>query len=149
MNGSAEILILEDNPADMKLLLHAIRLHGINAQCSVVRDGEEALDFLFCRGAYAARSRLERPRLTLLDLKVPKVDGFQVLAAIRKDPATRLMPVVVLTSSSQTEDVNRCYELGANSYVQKPVEFEALSEAVRTIAAYWLSFNLPPGEQTA
>lgn len=146
LSRTADVLIMEDNPSDMMLVLHALAEHHQQAKVFVVRDGEAALDYLFCRGQFKERSKLEQPKLVLLDLKVPKMNGFQVLTEVRKNPLTKLIPVVVLTSSNQTQDVVAAYEVGANSYVQKPVDFDALSEVIRELGSYWLGINLaaPP-----
>ena len=143
----ADILIVEDNPSDMKLVLHAMRAQHRNLQVTVVRDGEAALDYLMCRGQFAQLAGAMPPRLVLLDLKIPKINGFQVLAEVRKQPGTRLIPIVVLTSSNQTEDILKAYELGANSYVQKPVDFDALSNVILGLVAYWMGINLVPANQ--
>ncbi len=111
---------------------------------SVVRDGEEALDFLFCRGAFADRSFEHPPKLVLLDLKLPKVDGMEVLKQIKSDPRTKIIPVVIMTSSKEERDLVASYHLGANSYIQKPVDFEQFRETVKTVGLYWLVINQPP-----
>ncbi len=138
-----EILLVEDDPDDVELTLHALRRHGLANRIQTARDGEEALAFFF--GASAAPERgTPSPLLVLLDLKLPKVDGFEVLERLRADERTRTIPVVVLTSSRQERDVARCYDLGANSYIVKPVDFEQFTEAVRTIGLYWLLLNERP-----
>ncbi len=139
-----EILLVEDNPNDVELTLHALRKHNIANNVHVVRDGEEALDFIFCTGAYAARNITERPKVILLDLKLPKVDGHEVLRKIKADPLTRTIPVIVLTSSREDRDVVESYRLGVNSYIRKPVDFEQFTEAVRTLGMYWLLLNEVP-----
>ena len=143
----ADILIVEDNPSDMKLVLHAMRAQYRDLQVIVVRDGEAALDYLLTRGTFAHRLGAAPPKLVLLDLKIPKINGFQVLAEARRHAGTRLIPIVVLTSSNQTEDILQAYELGANSYVQKPVDFDALSDVIGRLAAYWMTTNLAPPNQ--
>lgn len=139
-----EILLVEDNPNDVRLTLHALKKHNVANRVQVVRDGEEALDYLFGTGAFEGRDVMERPRVVLLDLKLPKLDGHEVLQRIRADARTRTIPVVVLTSSSEERDVVRSYDLGASSYIVKPVEFENFSEAVRNLGFYWLLLNQLP-----
>lgn len=139
------ILLVEDNKDDELLLLRALRRSQIANPVVVVRDGVEALDFLFARGAHAGRDPSEQPQLTLLDLNLPRVDGLEVLRHIRADARTRLLPVVVLTSSKEQEDVVQSYSLGANGYVRKPVDFTQFAEAMRTLGLFWLALNeLPP-----
>jgi two-component system response regulator len=139
-----EILLVEDNPNDVELTLHALRKHNLANSIHVVRDGEEALDFLFCRGAYQSRDAGLTPKVVLLDLKLPKVDGLEVLRQIRADERTHPLPVVIMTSSREERDVVAGYKLGINSYIVKPVEFDQFSEAVRQIGCYWLLLNQPP-----
>ncbi len=141
-----EILLVEDNPGDVELTRHALRKHNLGNRIEVVRDGAEALDFIFCIGAYAGRSIEDSPRLILLDLKLPKVDGLEVLQRLKSDPRTRKIPVVVLTSSREERDIVESYQLGANSYIVKPVDFEQFTEAVRQLGLYWLLFNQPPND---
>lgn len=138
-----EILLVEDNPDDAALALRALRKGNVTTKIEHVIDGEQALDFLFCSGGYAGRSPENRPRLILLDLKLPKVDGLEVLQRIKADPATRAIPVVMLTSSREERDLVESYQLGVNSYVVKPVDFEQFSEAVRQLGLYWLLLNQP------
>ncbi len=140
-NQRADILLVEDNPNDVKLTLHAFKTANLANTVHVARDGVEALEFLFCTGLHADRSAEEMPKLVLLDLKLPRLDGHEVLKRIRGDPRTSRMPVVVLTSSSEERDVMRTYELGANSYIIKPVDFEQFTESVRDIGKYWLVIN--------
>lgn len=142
--GDKVILLVEDNPDDVELTLRSLRKHNITNEVVVARDGVEALDWLFGTGAHAERDASEMPTVVLLDLKLPKVDGFQVLKRIRADERTKPLPVVILTSSKEEEDRLNGYELGANSYVQKPVDFERFSEAVRQLGLYWLLLNEPP-----
>jgi len=137
------ILLVEDNPDDEALTLRAFAKNNIGNRIVVVRDGAEALDWLFKRGRHAERGEPE-PQIVLLDLKLPKVDGLEVLRQMRDDPRTRLMPVVILTSSKEESDVLRGYELRANSYIRKPVDFARFVEAVREIGMYWLVLNEPP-----
>lgn len=139
-----EILLVEDNPNDVELTLHTFKKHNLGNRIEVVRDGAEALELIFCTGAYAGRSTEDSPRLILLDLKLPKVDGLEVLRRFKSDPRTRAIPVVVLTSSREERDIVESYQLGANSYIVKPVNFEQFTEAVRQLGLYWLLFNQPP-----
>ena len=139
-----EILLVEDNPNDVKLALHALKKNNIANRIEVVRDGAEALEFAFCTGAYAQRRPDRRPKLILLDLKLPKVSGLQVLERLKSDPRTRTIPVVVLTSSREEPDITTCYNLGVNSYIVKPVDFEQLIGAARQLGFYWLLLNQPP-----
>ncbi len=138
------ILLVEDNPDDVELTLRALRVHNVQNEVAVVRDGAEALDYLFTTGAYASREPGTMPTVILLDLKLPKIDGLEVLRRIRADERTELLPVVILTSSKEEQDVVNGYKLGANSYVQKPVDFTQFSEAVRQLGLYWLLLNEPP-----
>lgn len=138
------ILLVEDNPDDVELTLRALRLHNVQNEVAIVRDGAEALDYLFTTGAYASRDPGTMPTVILLDLKLPKIDGLEVLRRIRADERTELLPVVILTSSREEQDVVSGYKLGANSYVQKPVDFAQFSEAVRQLGLYWLLLNEPP-----
>jgi two-component system, response regulator len=140
------ILLVEDNPDDEELTLRALRKNKIGNRLVVARDGVEALDFLYCTGAYADRDPRDLPQLILLDLKLPKVDGLEVLARIRAEPSTHLLPVVILTSSREEQDLIKGYRLGANSYVRKPVDFIRFSEAVRQLGLYWLVLNEIPSE---
>jgi len=140
------ILLVEDNPDDEALTLRALRKNNIGNQLSVVRDGEEALEFLFCTGAYADRDPRDTPQVILLDLKLPKVDGLEVLRQIRAEESTRLFPVVILTSSTEEQDMIRGYSLGANSYVRKPVDFNEFVDAVRQLGLYWLVLNEVPSK---
>ncbi len=137
------ILLVEDNPDDEALTLRAFAKNNIGNRIVIARDGAEALDWLFKRGQHAERSEPE-PQIVLLDLKLPKVDGLEVLRQMRDDPRTKLMPVVILTSSKEESDVLRGYELRANSYIRKPVDFARFVEAVREIGMYWLVLNEPP-----
>jgi two-component system response regulator len=139
-----EILLVEDNPNDVELTLHALKKHNLANRIHVVRDGAEALDFIFGSGAYAGRRLEDRPKVILLDLKLPLVDGLEVLERIKSDPRTRTIPVVVLTSSREEPDIARSYALGVNSYIVKPVDFQQFAEAVRNLGLYWLLLNQPP-----
>ena len=138
------ILLVEDNPDDVALTLRALRKNQIINDVVVARDGVEALDFLFGTGTYTGRDLSVAPSLILLDLKLPKMDGRQVLERIRSDPSTRVLPVVVLTSSKEEQDLIHTYRLGANSYIRKPVDFAQFTEAVRQLGLYWLMLNEPP-----
>ncbi len=139
-----EILLVEDSASDEELTIHAFRKYHLTNKLQVVRDGEEALDFIFCRGAFADRHIENGPKVVLLDIKLPKVDGLEVLRQIKSDERTKHTPVVLLTSSQEEKDVAAGYEFGANSYIVKPVGFEQLTEAVREIGMYWLILNKPP-----
>jgi two-component system response regulator len=143
-SSSPELLLVEDNPQDLELAMRALRRAGLADRILVARDGEEALEFVFATGAFAERNAAEQPKVVLLDLKLPKVDGLEVLRRIKSDPRTRDVPVVVLTSSREQRDVTECYHLGANSYIVKPVNFDRYAEAVRDLALYWLVLNQPP-----
>jgi two-component system response regulator len=139
------ILLVEDNPNDEELTLRALRKANIANEVAIARDGQEALDFLFGTGKYAGRELPTMPAVVLLDLKLPKLDGIDVLQRIRADPRTKLVPVVVLTSSSEDEDMVRSYQSGANSYVRKPIEFSAFANAVTQLGMYWVLINqIPP-----
>ena len=145
MNPRAiDILLVEDNPNDVELTLHAFEKHHLANTVQVVRDGEEALDFLLRRGAYADRKGRRQPKVVLLDLKLPKVDGLEVLRTIRSDSTLRTLPVVVLTSSREERDLVESYELGVNSYIVKPIDFAAFLETASTLGLYWLLLNEPP-----
>jgi two-component system, response regulator len=143
MCTGVEILLVEDNANDEMLALHAFKRQKIANKVHVVRDGAEALDYVFCTGAYSNR-RIENPKVILLDLKLPKVDGIEVLRLIRSDPRTRLVPVVVLTSSNEECDVTETYKLGGNSYIVKPVDFEQFNEVAKHLGYYWLLLNRQP-----
>ena len=144
-----EILLVEDNPNDVELMLHVLKSNRISNRIRVVRDGSEALEFIQCTGAYASRNTCDGPRLILLDLKLPKVDGLEVLKQIKSDPRTCAIPVVVLTSSHQDRDMVDSYKYGVNSYICKPVDFEQFTEAARMLGMYWLLLNQAPKRQTA
>lgn len=139
-----EILIVEDTSEDLDLALRALRKAKITNRIQVARDGEEALEFIFCEGPFAERKMEDGPKVILLDLKLPKIDGLEVLHRIKSDPRTKSIPVVVLTSSREQNDVIESYNLGVNSYIVKPVNFEQFSEAVQKLGMYWLLINHPP-----
>lgn len=139
-----EILLVEDNPHDVELALRALKKNKIANQIVVVTDGEEALDFIFARGEYSHRKIENGPRVILLDLKLPKVDGLEVLKAIKSDPRTQSIPVVVLTSSKEEKDIIESYRLGVNSYIVKPVDFDKFVESVKSLGFYWLLLNQSP-----
>jgi two-component system, response regulator len=140
----SEILLVEDNPADAELTLRALRKNNLANHIHLARDGEEALDFLFCRGAYGDRQPGGGPDLILLDLKLPKVDGLEVLHELKGDARTRPIPVVILTSSKEERDLVSSYRLGVNSYIQKPVNFAEFQDVVRQLGMYWLLMNSKP-----
>jgi CheY-like chemotaxis protein len=145
MNSSLiQILLVEDNPRDAELTLRALRKRNLANNVVHVQDGQEALDFLFGVGMHAGRDASAQPRLVMLDLKLPKIDGIEVLRQIRENPMTRLLPVVVMTSSREDRDVVEAYNLRVNSYIVKPVEFENFCEAVSNVGFYWLLLNQPP-----
>jgi two-component system response regulator len=146
LENRAEILLVEDNPNDVKLTLHAFKSANLANPIHVARDGVEALDFLFCTGEHVERKISEVPKLVLLDLKLPRIDGHEVLNRIKSDTRTAGIPVVVLTSSSEERDVMKTYGMGANSYIVKPVDFEQFTEAVRDIGKYWLTINHAQGD---
>ena len=139
-----DILLVEDSADDADLAIHALRRENLANNIFVVRDGEEALDFLFCRGPFAARYFEHPPKLVLLDLKLPKVDGIEILRQMKGDSRTKAIPVVILTSSREEQDLVRSYDLGANSYIQKPVNFEQFRETVKTLGLYWMVINQRP-----
>ena len=144
MSDAFEILIVEDNPLDLEMTLRGLRKANIINHIEVARDGAEALEFLFCEGAHADRRIEDAPRLVLLDLKLPKVDGLEVLARLKGDPRTRAIPVVMLTSSKEQRDLVESYQLGVNSYIVKPVDFENFVQAARELDSYWLMLNQLP-----
>ena len=138
------VLLVEDNADDLELTLRALRKENLANGIEVVRDGEEALDFLFCRGPYADRSFEDPPSLVLLDLKLPKVDGLEVLKELKSDSRTKAIPVVILTASREEKDLVSSYHLGVNGYIQKPVDFEQFRENVKQLGFFWLVVNQPP-----
>jgi len=144
MQNAAEILLVEDNPDDAKLTLRALAKHNLANKVHHVRDGAEALDFVFATGGYADRNIDNCPKVVLLDLKLPKVDGLEVLRKIKSDERTKMIPIVILTSSRQERDIVECYASGVNSYVVKPVEFDDFVKSLSRLGLYWLLLNLPP-----
>jgi len=141
---AVDILLVEDNPQDAELTIRALKKHNLANRLIIVEDGAEALDFIFGRGKYAGRDTGHPPKVVLLDLKLPKVSGLEVLRALKQDERTRPIPVVVVTSSREDPDIKTAYALGANSYVVKPVDFDAFAEAVCNLGLYWLLVNQPP-----
>ena len=142
--SEVEILLVEDSPYDAELVLRALKGNHLANRVVVVTDGEEALDFLFARGAYNNRDIKNGPKVILLDLKLPKVDGLEVLKIVKSDPGTKVIPVVVLTSSKEEKDIVESYRLGVNSYITKPVDFDKFIAAVKDLKMYWLLLNQPP-----
>jgi CheY-like chemotaxis protein len=139
-----EILLVEDNPTDAELTIRALKKENLANKLVWVKDGAEALDFLFATGEYEDRRKEDLPKLVLLDLRMPKVDGLEVLQKIKSHDKTKKIPVVVLTSSKEDEDIVKSYKLGVNSYVSKPVEFDEFTRAVSTLGLYWILLNKPP-----
>jgi two-component system response regulator len=144
IDDPVEILLIEDNPNDVELTLHALKRNNLTNPIHIVRDGAEALEFLFGSQESAGGSVKQLPKVILLDLKLPKLDGMEVLRRIKSDETTRLIPVVVLTSSREERDIVESYRLGVNSYIAKPVDFEQFTEVVRLLGLYWLLLNQPP-----
>lgn len=144
MTDCVEILLVEDNPSDIKLAMHAFQKHNLANHVKVLRDGAEALEYIFCTDRYAERDAQDYPRVVLLDLKLPLIDGLEVLRRIKSDSATKSIPVVVMTSSSEDRDIVESYQLGVNSYVQKPVDFEQFMDAVSKLGLFWLLVNKVP-----
>jgi len=142
--NEVEVLLVEDNPSDAELTLRALKKQNLANKLFHVKDGAEAIDFLFSQGAYADRRVKNGPKVVLLDLKLPKVDGIEVLRRIKSDDRTKKIPVVVMTSSREDRDLNECYQLGVNGYVVKPVEFEDFARAVSQLGCYWLLLNETP-----
>ena len=144
MIRSRIILLVEDNPNDVKLTMHAFEQSNVSNEIVVVGDGEEAIDYLFATGRHAGRDPKVMPEVILLDMKLPKIDGLGVLRRLRADERTRRLPVVILTSSKEEKDVTSCYNLGANSFVRKPVNYDQFIDAARHLGLYWLVMNEPP-----
>ena len=142
--NEVEILLVEDNPSDVELTLRALKRRNLANKVHVVKDGAEALDFIFATGAYINRDIDNPPKVVLLDLKLPKVDGLEVLRRIKSDKRTKVIPVVVLTSSREEKDIVESYKLGVNSYIVKPVDFDKFVQAISEIGLYWLLLNQPP-----
>ena len=143
-DGSVDILMVEDNPDDERLTLRAFAKNKLTNRIHVVRDGQEALDYVFCTGKYADRKITDRPHVILLDIKLPLIDGIEVLRRIKADDRTKTIPVVMLTSSHEERDLVETYRLGVNSYIVKPVDFEQFTESARTLGMYWMLLNRPP-----
>jgi len=142
-----EILLVDDSSADVELTLRALRQDALTKRIHIARDGEEALNFIYCREPFRERVAEPLPQLILLDLKMPKVDGLSVLRTLKEDPRTRAIPVIIFTSSKEEKDVAKSYELGVNSYIQKPVDFVQFRETIGTLGLYWLIFNQAPPRQ--
>jgi two-component system response regulator len=147
MTGDSRILLVEDDPQDVELTLRAFRSENVRSRIEVVRDGEEALDYLFCRGDYKTRAAEQPPTLVLLDLKLPKIGGLQVLRELKGSAECRSIPVIILTSSGEQRDIAESYKLGVNSYIQKPVDIGEFRKAIRALALYWLVVNRSPFSQ--
>jgi len=143
-NQPVEILLVEDDPDDVELTLRALKTHQLANKVRVIRDGAEALDYLFATGAYADRQPDTSPKVILLDLKLPKVNGLEVLQRLKSDLRTRTIPVVILTSSREDRDIAAGYQLGVNSYIVKPVDFDQFTQAVQSLGLYWVLLNQPP-----
>ena len=143
-DGRVDILMVEDNPNDEELTLHELHKYHLANTIKVVRDGQEALEYIFCTGRYADRDVTDHPHVTLLDIKLPFIDGLEVLRRIKQDTRTRTIPVVMLTSSREERDLIESYRLGVNSYIVKPVDFDQFKESARTLGMYWLLLNRPP-----
>ncbi|MES2774883.1 MAG: response regulator [Bacteroidota bacterium] len=141
--NNVEILFVEDSMDDATLTIRALSKSGFTSKLLHVKNGAEALDFIYCQGAYALRDPRENPKLILLDLKMPKVSGLQVLEKIKSDPALKSIPIVILTSSQEDPDIARCYELGANSYIVKPVDSDNFFHAIKEIGMYWIILSQP------
>lgn len=144
MTESADILLIDDEPSDVELALHALARFGISDRVKALHDGAEALEYLFCTGRYADREIADAPKVVLVDLKLPLIDGFEVLRQIRTDRRTRCLPVAILSTSKEDRDIDEAYNLGANSYIVKPIGFDQFIEALHLVARYWLTLNTPP-----
>lgn len=141
-----DILLIEDNPNDVELTLHALRKHHLANHIHVINDGEEAVEYIFCKGKYADRDQFQTPKVIFLDLKLPKVDGIEILKMIKNDPRTKKIPVIILTSSKEERDIMTSYESGANSFIVKPVNFENFVTSIGDLGLYWLVLNESPKE---
>jgi two-component system response regulator len=144
MNQNVDILLVEDNPDEAQLTIRSFKKSNLANGLLHLDDGEEALDFIFCRNNYSARQIENPPKIILLDLKLPKVSGIEILKAVKEDERTKMIPVIILTSSKEEPDIATCYRLGANSYIVKPVNFDAFSKAVVELGMYWMMLNVPP-----
>jgi CheY-like chemotaxis protein len=147
-DAEIDILLVEDNPSDAELAVRELRRHKFANTIHVIVDGAEAMDFIFCRGAYQSRSFSRPPKLILLDMKLPKVDGLEILRAVKGDPRTRATPVVILTSSSEQRDLVESYQIGVNAFIQKPVGFDDFRRVVEQVGMFWLAVNQAPPPQT-
>jgi two-component system response regulator len=143
-NKVVEILLIDDNMNDAELMIRALKKNNMSSKLIHLKDGVEALDFVFCKGSFAERNFNNRPKVIFLDLKMPRIDGLEVLERIKKDEQTKSIPIVILTSSKQDQDMRKCYDLGASSYIVKPVEFDNFSKAVAELGFYWLLLNEQP-----
>jgi two-component system response regulator len=143
-NQNALVLLVDDNPADIELTVHVLRRNRLTNSIQIVEDGEQALDFIFCRGRYQDRQITDRPSVILLDLKLPKVDGIEVLKAIRADDRTKAIPIVILTSSKEQRDLVNGYRSGVSAFIQKPVDFTEFQTAIKEVGLFWLVVNQPP-----
>ena len=149
MSSALEILLVEDNPNDGELVIRALKTNNLAEHIVHVTDGQAALDFLFGSGAYEGRDVNQQPKLVLLDLKLPKIDGIEVLRRIRAQESTKLLNIVILNSSNEIQDIEACYRYGANSYIVKPVDFESLVKTVSTVGMYWMKINVSPINSTS
>ncbi|MEX1122340.1 MAG: response regulator [Balneolales bacterium] len=144
MDKEIEILLVEDNMSDAELAMRALKKKNLSNQLIHLKDGEEALEFIFAKGKFSDRDITKTPKMILLDLKMPRIDGIEVLRRIKEDERTKTIPVIVLTSSNEDPDIKRCYELGANSYIVKPVEFDGFLDSVTEVGLYWMLINRQP-----
>ena len=147
MDNDKRILLVEDNPNDEMLTIRAFKKNNIFNTIDVVRDGQEALDYLFCEGEYSSRDKTSNPQVILLDINLPKIDGLEVLRQLRANAQTEIIPVIIMTTSDEQNDLITSYKLGANSYIRKPVEFENFMSAIKTLGMYWLVLNLQPEDK--